>query len=436
MNRRKKILIPIAIALVVLTVITLTVPAVAQTIKRWIGYIPGFGLVHEVKLRKLDEPQEQKINGVTLRIAEVVASSDKTLVKYSLSGVEDSMKPERLVCPLNNSIPLDAFPIMKLSDGSKLQDVGLGVFPAEGLYQFEATYPPIPSTEQEVVFSLECLWQTGNGSSLWSFEVPLRLVENTDDELIVAPVIVIPTQTEQKVQDSPTGQPSVKGNLMVSQVIPLEDGYIIQGSLTVEPESGLTANGVSGYLEDVTIRDANDIVLMPSMAPNDFMIEGNSMESNQFNWAMQVNASSIAWPLTITVNSVPGVTEPYALSTFQVDVGENPQSGQEWIIDKDVPLGSKMVHVVSLKRVQGDFGIDGYEFTFTYDSSLEFSFQIAGADATGGGGQGGAKNGDPMMIARSYRGNVPVGILVVQLTGRGVEPIRGPWQVILDEPVQ
>ena len=55
--------------------------------------------------------------------------------------------------------------------------------------------------------------------------------------------------------------------MVVSQVIPLKDGYILQGSLTVEPEKGLTVNIFNGYLEDVTIRDANNVTLMTINGP-------------------------------------------------------------------------------------------------------------------------------------------------------------------------
>ena len=195
--------------------------------------------------------------------------------------------------------------------------------------------------------------------------------------------------------------------MVVSEVIPLTDGYILQGSLTVELEQGLTVDIFNGYLEDVTILDANNVVLMPSMVPDDFMVEANVEGSDRYNWAMQVNATNIAWPLTITVNSIPAVTEPYAVSTFQVDVGENPQPGQEWVIEKDVPFGPKMVHVVSIKRIQNDFGRNGYEITFIYDSSLSFSYDIAGGTPMGGGGRGGGVDGEPMTIVESYMGACP-----------------------------
>jgi putative hemolysin len=229
---------------------------------------------------------------------------------------------------------------------------------------------------------------------------------------------------------------SAKANLEVKQIIPLEDGYVLAGALVIDLERGLNVNQMYGYLEDVIIRDANNTALIPSFPSGDFVIEGGGMPvpANQFNWVMQINAANIAWPLTITVNSVPAYTEPYAPSSFQVDVGENPQPGQEWIIDQDVTLGSRKVHVVSVKRMKMDYGFNGYGFTFVYDPSLDFSYEIEGSEPSGGGGEGGYKPGEPFTLGRSFRDNVPTGSLTVLLSGQGVETIEGPWQVIVAEP--
>ncbi len=431
MSKRKRVLIPTTMALVLVTIITFTVPAVAETIQRWIGYIPGFGLVHEDTLRTLVEPLDQTIHGVTLRVEEVTASSDKTLVKYSLTGVEDSMRTPREVCPGKNSNP-----VLRLSDGSQLQDIGLGTFPGIGIVQFEATYSPIPLADETITFSLECLWQTESGSSLASFKIPLQLTDAPLAQLTIAPVVVIPTQAAPVAADESGEQISTVGNMVVNQVIPLADGYILEGTLTVEPKSGMTVDVFNGFLEDVTIQDVNNNELLPSMVPSDFMIEADNMDDHQIHWAMQINPTTIAWPLTITVNSIPVITEPYPASTFQVDVGENPQPGQEWVIEKDVPLGPKLVHVVSIKRVKGNVMMNGYEITFIHDSSLGFSYNIAGGMANGGGGQGGFADGDPMTIVRSFSGDVPVGVLSVELTGQGLDSIQGPWQVTLSEPMK
>jgi hypothetical protein len=78
--------------------------------------------------------------------------------------------------------------------------------------------------------------------------------------------------------------------------------------------------------------------------------------------------------------------------------------------------------------------MNGYEITFINDSSLSFSFDVAGGVPNGGGG-GVGKDGITATFVESYSGDVPTGELSVQLNGQGVKSIQGPWQVILSEPV-
>jgi len=78
-------------------------------------------------------------------------------------------------------------------------------------------------------------------------------------------------------------------------------------------------------------------------------------------------------------------------------------------------------------------GINGYEFTFINDPSVEFSVQIENCAMSGGGGQGSLEPGQPFTVVRGCANN-PTGNLTVILTGYGVEQIQGPWQVIVEEP--
>lgn len=438
MNRRKKVLIPTALAIMVMSVITVTVPAVADTLQRWIGYIPGFGQVQDNAIITLAEPQSQTVNGITVIVNELTASTDKTLVEYTITGIDESMVSNRLVCPMANEIALDATPVIRLTNGTSLTDFSLGVKPGNRSYQFEAAYSsPIPADEQIVTFNLDCLWKTKNGSEVWSFQIPLPLVAKNAVELTVAPLLDIP---EQKTDTATDLNPVVEGTISANQIIPLTNGYILQGWITVNHEQGLTADIFNGYIEDMTITDANNVVLNSSMVPNDFIVEADQVQDNQYPWAMQINVSEVAWPITLKVNSIPASTESYAGSMFQVDVGTDPQPGQEWIIDQDVPLGPKMVHVVSIRRFMDEMKMmNGYEITFLYDPTLAFSFDILGANPNGGGGgggggDGGGLDGETVKVVESYMGEVPTGLLTVQLNGFGIETINGPWQVILDKP--
>ena len=110
MNRRKKLLIPTAVVLMMITTIAFTVPAFAETIQRWIGYIPGFGLVHDDKLRTLAEPQNQTINGITLSVDEVTASNDRNIGKVFDHRNRRIYEDARFSLPNGKYYPCQFFP--------------------------------------------------------------------------------------------------------------------------------------------------------------------------------------------------------------------------------------------------------------------------------------------------------------------------------------
>lgn len=421
MSKRMKVLVPILT--VMLAVLLFTVPAVAQAIQRWIGYVPGFGLVQNGSVRVIDQPVQITQDGVTLTITEVTSSSSKTMVKYNIKNIPAAAMGEDESCKGQ-----EARPDLVLSDGSKPYLEGVGGEVNDTGYFYEATFNGVPEKVTKMTFVINCLFIPGSISREWS--VPLSF-DPKKPNLTMAPVFEVPAATVL----TEAATTAVSAKLDVTQIIPLADGYILSGSMSVDPVSGLTVDESDANLEDIVIKDANDVVLTPARVPDDFIIEGNFEANNQFNWALQISGKDIAWPLTITVNSVNAVSPAFPMSTFQVDVGENPQPGQVWTIDKDVALGPKFVHVVSMERLKDANGFDGYEITFIYDPSLVWSYQIAGAMPTGGGGGGGETAGEQFTLARSYRGNIPKGILTIELNGFGIEKIAGPWQVEVKEPV-
>lgn len=422
MSKRIKVLVPVLTVL--LAVLLFTVPAVAQAVQRWIGYVPGFGLVRDGSVRIIDHPVQITQDGVTLTVTEVTSSSSKTVIKYNFKNIPITTQVEEDSCKGQ-----DARPDLVLSDGSERYLEGLGGEVNENGYFFEATYNGVPENITEMTLIINCLSQTIPGSISWQWNVPLSF-DPQKPVLTMAPVFEVPAESEQ----TETATTEVSAKMEVKQIVSLADGYILSGSLSVDPVSGLTVEESDGYLEDMDIKDANNVALTSLMVPDDFIVEGNSEANYQFNWAVRISGKNIVWPLTITVNSVNAVTSAFPKSTFQVDVGQDPQPGQVWTIDKGVALGSKFVHVVSMARLKDANGFDGYEITFIYDPSLVWSYQIAGAMPTGGGGGGGETVGEQFTLARSYRGNIPIGLLTIELNGYGIEKIAGPWQVMVEEP--
>ncbi len=425
MNKRTKVLIPSTLVVVFMALVILTVPAVADTLQKWIGYIPGFGRVQDNNIRVLVEPLTQTINGVTINIDEVVASSDKTLVKYSLTGIALPFETQFITCPDS----LEAS--MSLPNGKTVKMVTAG---SEGNYQFTAEFTSIPNDIDQVVFGREIQLSTEDGCSPLVFSLPLILNVNSQVELTAIPFIDLPTQTPEELTETNGNNSSSIGSMSASQAIPLQDGYILLGSIKINSVDNLSSFVLNGYIEDINVLDANNKTLGTEIVPNDFLVETENLDNDIINWAFLINSVDIAWPITITVNSVPMVTERYPNATFLVDVGNNPEPGQKWDINKDVQIGPKTIHVVSIERKQTDFG-NGYEITCISDPSFMGSVNVVGDNRFGGGGGGGGGvGGETLTYWSGFMGEVPTGILTLELKGQGVETIKGPWQVVVDKP--
>ncbi|MCE1254961.1 MAG: hypothetical protein LWX83_15620, partial [Anaerolineae bacterium] len=402
---------------------------VAEALQHWIGYIPGFGLVQETNIRTLAQQMNAEQDGMTLTVNEVMVSSDKTTVKYSIEGLPDKLLVYPEVCPDNNNGPA-----IRLPDGKSLKFQGLMTDRREQTVKFEALYPSIPAGVFDLTFELQCTWQSDSGPVLSHWEIPLKLIMGAKTKITIAPVIEI----TPSLQTSPhTPSEAQSGSLEIERVIPLENSYIISGTLAIQAPDGLTPDEMDGFLEETTITDAANQQLTFGMAPDEYNPATEAPQNGKINWKLQLFGEKITWPVTLTVNSISAKTAPYTPVDFTVDVGKDPAPDQIWALKKDIPFGATTLHLTHIKRLKMEPGFNGYEFGFIYDPSVSFSLQIEGCVANGGGGGGGGGQGSSNMItvARSCGNNLPDGLLNVTLSGNGVQKIFGPWSANLDKPV-
>jgi len=427
MQRRMKTLIPAAVILLGLAMVTITVPAVANTLRRWIGYVPGFGLVNDASLRRLAEPVSVTKEKVTLTVEQVTASSNKTLVKYSLKGLPDVGMPGQDLCQGEEGIQ-----VLRLPDGNELLLLGSLRGMTDESYTFEDTFEPVPADVWQMTLVLKCVSNTNPVLLTQNWEIPLQFASAPQVEINMAPVLEVTPNLEPVSTKESASLPGLE----LTRIIPVEKGYILSGTLDVTPPEGLTVQEQDGFLEDMSIADANGQVVTYSPAPDDVMWELlGGAPTNTIIWACQIESAGLAWPLTLSVNSVNAITTAYPPASIQFDTGANPQGGQVWEINQDVALGPKTVHLVSIKMLDGEHGLKGYEFTFIYDPTTDVSPQIEGYSAMGGGGGGSDVTGETFTIARAFPTGMPTGLLTVILTGNGVEQIQGPWQVEVSVPV-
>ena len=118
MNPRLKVFAAVVVALLVIGILLMNVPAVRAAIQSWFGYVPGIGLVSEGQIRVLAEPVSVTRDGITLSIEHVLVDSTQTTVVYSVDGLAMEMldnqpnwnspvviQTQRCICPRMSFYP-------------------------------------------------------------------------------------------------------------------------------------------------------------------------------------------------------------------------------------------------------------------------------------------------------------------------------------------
>ena len=129
MQPRIKVLATTIVIVLVLAALLVNVPAVTAAIQRWIGYIPGFGLVDDNQIRELAEPVSLIQGDITLTVEKAILSDEKVVISYRLDGVDDSRLDENNFCPGQENAP-----VLRLPDGRNLELRGYGTSHGGGSY--------------------------------------------------------------------------------------------------------------------------------------------------------------------------------------------------------------------------------------------------------------------------------------------------------------
>jgi hypothetical protein len=149
-----------------------SVPSVRAAIQRWIGYVPGIGLVGEGQIRMLAEPASITRDGITLTVEQMWVESDRTLIQVSVEG----WPWRKLVSDSTGNGCLETailrLPDRELTITQPQSNLGW----ASG-YELKSVYPAIPSTVNEVTFVMPCLILALPGEAPENWELLLRLVD-------------------------------------------------------------------------------------------------------------------------------------------------------------------------------------------------------------------------------------------------------------------
>lgn len=387
----------LAILLAILVLLLLT--GIVYAIGNLSGYIPGIGIINQsAPIRVLAEPVTLTREGVTLEVKQAVLTADKTVIIFTLDGVQWDMLSH------DENVPgCMATAKLRLPDGTPLEMIEGG----GSAYESRFVFGPIPANINEATFVLPCILNTLPGKAPENWELPLQFVPAPPD-MTVVPVIEIQPMPQPTTQN-PTAEPSL---VALTKVIQIGDRYIFVGSFN----QLISPNGFF-VLTDSKVTDANGKDVYST----------RPMEQGlppTFDWGFEINGQTTVFPITLNFSGLHIIyPDPKASAEFDFDAGSNPQPGQEWQINKDFEIGGHKFRLISINASD-----DGYGFCFTSDEAgLGVQVSIEGHAPNGGGGGGGPITND-WCVGHSYA-EMPKGKLRVILSNLSAVDKSETWTI-------
>jgi hypothetical protein len=334
MNPRRKVLVAVVVALLVIGVVLMNVPAVQAAIQSWFGYVPGIGLVSKGQVRVLAEPVSVTRDGVALTIEHVLVDSNQTTVVYSIEGLTGEMLDSN---PMWNTPGCYKDAILRLSTGELSSTDQIGTSWITG-YQHKTIYPAISSTVNEVTFIMPCIRSAIPGKAPENWELSFHLIPAPPD-MTAFPVIEISTPVVETSTVLPQTEPmtdlSTDGiSLALDRAVQMDDGYLIYATIHWENTgfSSIDRNDTSA----IHVLDANG----QEVAYTYDLDALSSMEwkPGQTSFALRTAPIQVAGPLTLVLDSVVVTAAVPVDATFTFDPGPDPQPGQVWELNKDIDV--------------------------------------------------------------------------------------------------
>jgi hypothetical protein len=411
---RARPLTAILLALFLLAILS----GVAYAIGRSFGFSPTTGIVETSALRMLAESRLLERDGVRVSVTQAAVDSNHTVIQYQVEW----LTPPPVDAEFDTTC--QGTPTLMLPDGSL---VGQGVAAADGKgvlengYWYRLEFPPIAVGQNDVNLVLPCLAPLIPGPLPRDWQFPLQLVPW--DGTPFAPVYQVPTKTAipSPVAQRPTlSAPDYGITFTLEQVIELESGYIFEGSATWT-DANIQPYSVSPYSAHLT--DSTGRVIPLEWAPS----QTTPSDPMQNRWAFQSAEKPTAFPLTLTLD---GYT--FSLMTqasFPLDLGANPQPGQIWTLNLDLPVAGHTLHVDSATWANAP-DMTMLEFSLSSDDSVigAMLFDLQNTSGQGGGGGGGGEpQPGPFTATVYYENGFPSGVTQITVASLQIV-VKTPWE--------
>lgn len=393
------------------------VPAVAAAIQRWLGYVPGVGLVREGDVRTLPAPVVVTRDGITLTVEQVLLDTERTTLTYNVEDIPLSAvaRQDEQRCDYRVSLRLPDNTLLSATDN------GSGEYNL-GHYQHRVVFQALSSDVRQAVLLISCLYQTSSGAAPENWEIPLSFAPAPPD-MTVYPVIEIPTAQASSTVETPTQaavassatEPASEISISLERAVEMDDGYLIYATLQwsgapvdfVQPEKTMHLLTNSGQeLAFELVDDENT---------------GYFHDQRKIVFALKTAPIQEPGPLNIRVDSLAMNLPTDAIFSF--DPGPVTENESTLELNQDVQVGAYTLHITRVRISK-----NGYSFDMSSKNGI-LSANLSDADhpLMGGGGYGLDLSGffSSSFFYEGERVQGPIKVLVSSVDVL----LSGPWQV-------
>ncbi|MBK9927966.1 MAG: hypothetical protein IPP66_22060 [Anaerolineales bacterium] len=390
----------------VLTILVVSVPTISAAFGRVFGYVPDVGLVETTNgLRMLAEPVSTTRDGVTLTISHVFVYPDHVELQYEVAGIApendgwqstDGSNPTAFCGGVNpgSMYNKSGDARLRLPDGTVLERDYTGKYP-QNVFAMQPAYDAVvPADVNTLTFVLDCIPQARLSVIPENWELSFPLIDIPSGTVVGEPVIEI---TQPAVTDDIPASPLLeavstpKVDMTLERIIPTDSNTVLYFHLNVEnPDPSL----ISIMPQSVYVIDSlgQKFRMIGSFVWQPFEHKvGSSFEFIS-------EGKPAPGPLTVVIDQaiayyMPMYTDPPQATpeemTFTFDVGENPEYGQKWDLNKTFTIAGYEFEIVSAQTatfddvaknhnyVDGSQGYEmGYRFIVEADPALELVAQM------------------------------------------------------------
>ncbi len=412
---KTKIVLSTVITMVVITAILFTIPGTAKAMRQILGFIPGIGLVKDdVPIRVLKESASIEREGTVISVVQGVIDAEHTILVYQVEKLPDfTYSPDSQIADICHQLPE-----LKLPDGKVLSGRSESGKSWLSGYSRRIEFPALPADVNSAQLEFTCLERSMIIPDSPKWEVTMDFVQAPDDSAVYTPVDLPTPELPSTSLTQGEGSYASDIQLVIDRYVQTDEDLILFGNL--KSISGNTRIE-SFEKKAVHLVDSNGVEIPLS---EDLSLTNSSALTsgeNSYPWAYRIESTYAAGQATLTIDS--SWIRINDITSFTLDIGDNPQPGQKWTLDQSVNIAGREITIQDAAVNEKGDGIS-FSIVKPEDISgiilMDFDHPLLG----GGGYES---------YGFTYRDGLPTGEINLTLASALLQ-ISGPWEVKIDLP--